>query len=192
MNPHRGQSAAALLASISEEKLTALLVENADEPHAAAFAQAIAAQRRHAPLRTTTALANVLRSALTKLGTRASADAETSIRRVFQALRIAINDEFGALDTFLRHLPLCLSPVARGNPHLHSGEDRRVKHAFKSGLAEGSYSSIATEVLRPSPPSSTQIPAPRVPSSAGGADKPPHVVGAWEERWLNGNSCCMC
>jgi 16S rRNA (cytosine1402-N4)-methyltransferase len=150
MNPHRGQSAAALLASISEEKLTALLVENADEPHAATFAQAIAAQRRHAPLRTTTALANVLRSVLTKLGTRASADAETSIRRVFQALRIAVNDEFGALDTFLRHLPTCLKPGGRvAILTFHSGEDRRVKHAFKSGLADGSYSAIAQEVLRP-------------------------------------------
>jgi 16S rRNA (cytosine1402-N4)-methyltransferase len=62
-----------------------------------------------------------------------------------------VNDEFSALDTFLRHLPQCLRPGGRvAILTFHSGEDRRVKHAFKAGLEEGAYSEIARDVLRPS------------------------------------------
>src|SRR5204863_3172208 len=75
---------------------------------------------------------------------------EDSVRRVFQALRIAVNDEFGALDALLRHLPLCLKPGGRAAIlTFHSGEDRRVKKAFQAGERDGVYASIAHEVLRP-------------------------------------------
>ena len=77
---------------------------------------------------------------------------DDAVRRVFQALRIAVNDEFAALDALLRHLPSCLNPggvVAILT--FHSGEDRRVKQAFKSGLRDGTYDAIADDVLRPSP-----------------------------------------
>jgi len=71
---------------------------------------------------------------------------------VFQALRIAVNDEFSALDTFLRNLPACLNPGGRvAILTFHSGEDRRVKKAFEAGLAAGLYADIAREVIRPSP-----------------------------------------
>jgi 16S rRNA (cytosine1402-N4)-methyltransferase len=69
---------------------------------------------------------------------------------VFQALRIAVNDEFSALETFLRHLPACLKPGGRAAIlTFHSGEDRRVKTAFAAGFREGFYSDIAHEVIRP-------------------------------------------
>ena len=74
------------------------------------------------------------------------------MRRVFQALRIAVNDEFGALDTFLRHLPNCLKPGGRvAVLTFHSGEDRRVKRAFKNGWQDGTYAAISAEVIRASP-----------------------------------------
>jgi 16S rRNA (cytosine1402-N4)-methyltransferase len=77
---------------------------------------------------------------------------EDTARRVFQALRIAINDEFGALDTFLRQLPLCLNSGGRvAVLTFHSGEDRRVKHAFRAGLRQGVYSAVAEEVIRAQP-----------------------------------------
>ena len=61
-----------------------------------------------------------------------------------------MNDEFGALDALLRHLPGCLSPGGRvAILTFHSGEDRRVKKAFEAGLREGVYSAIAEEVIRP-------------------------------------------
>ena len=69
---------------------------------------------------------------------------------MFQALRIAVNDELSALDTFLRHLPQCLAPGGRvAILTFHSGEDRRVKRAFRAGLHDGSYDQIADEVIRP-------------------------------------------
>ena len=149
MNPARGQSAAALLASLAEVKLEKLLLENADEPHAAPLARAIAQSR--APIATTTALATLIRQTLAALPRPPrSDDAELSVRRVFQALRIAVNDEFAALDTFLRHLPQCLKPGGRvAILTFHSGEDRRVKHAFKAGEGDGLYAAIAHDVLRP-------------------------------------------
>jgi 16S rRNA (cytosine1402-N4)-methyltransferase len=64
--------------------------------------------------------------------------------------RIAVNDEFSALETFLRHLPACLNPSGRAAVlTFHSGEDRRVKKAFAAGCREGLYAEIAQEVIRP-------------------------------------------
>ena len=68
---------------------------------------------------------------------------------VFQALRIAVNDEFSALETFLRNLPGCLKPGGRAAIlTFHSGEDRRVKKSFDANFRSGVYSEISGEVLR--------------------------------------------
>jgi 16S rRNA (cytosine1402-N4)-methyltransferase len=73
------------------------------------------------------------------------------IRRTFQALRIAVNDEFGALEMLLRVLPNCLKPAGRAAIlTFHSGEDRRVKKAFAEGVRTGIYTSTNDEVLRAS------------------------------------------
>jgi 16S rRNA (cytosine1402-N4)-methyltransferase len=138
MNPRRGLTAGALLTTLDELALAALLLENADEPEADRLAQAILQQ----PVSTTTQLAAAVR--------RAGGD-DDSIRRVFQALRIAVNDEFGALQAFLRSLPFCLKAGGRvAILTFHSGEDRRVKQSFLSGERNGVYSEIANEVRRPS------------------------------------------
>jgi 16S rRNA (cytosine1402-N4)-methyltransferase len=79
-------------------------------------------------------------------------DADQSVRRVFQALRIEVNEEFAALDALLRTLPGCLRPGGRAAfLTFHSGEDRRVKHAFSQGERGGLYSAVAPEVIRASP-----------------------------------------
>ena len=73
------------------------------------------------------------------------------LQRVFQALRIAVNDEFTVLDQFLGLLPRCLKPGGRvAILTFHSGEDRRVKKAFLAGLRDGLYRDIAPEPIRPS------------------------------------------
>lgn len=143
MNPQRGQPASVFLEKISADELALLLAENADEPHAEAIAPALAGMA----FTITTSLAAAIRHALPRLS---KDDSDLSVRRVFQALRIAVNDEFSALDTFLRNLPACLKPGGRAAIlTFHSGEDRRVKKSFEAGLRDGSYSEIAPEVIRP-------------------------------------------
>ena len=67
-------------------------------------------------------------------------------------MRIAVNDEFSALDSFLRRLPECLAAGGRAAVlTFHSGEDRRVKKAFEAGHRERLYAAIADEVVRPGP-----------------------------------------
>ena len=150
MNPQHGQSAASLLSKLDESKLAKLLVENADEPRAKRLARAIVQAQSHEPIQTTLALSDVIRAALASTDCSAD-DTSLTIRRVFQTLRIAVNDELGALDTLLRQIPQCLGSGGRvAILTFHSGEDRRVKHAFKSGLNAGVYASIADEVMRPS------------------------------------------
>jgi len=145
MNPQRGQPASALLAKISPGALARLLVEHADEPHAGALGAGLAGKK----FATTKSLAAAIRALLPRLNKE---DCDLSIRRVFQAVRIAVNDEFSALDTFLRILPGCLNPGGRvAILTFHSGEDRRVKKSFEAGFRDGIFSDIAREVLRPSP-----------------------------------------
>ncbi len=152
MNPARGESAAALLARLDRTELATLLEENADEPRAAQIATAIAFAQSREPLTTTQGLAGVVQALISRLPQRTDEHADDAVRRVFQALRIAVNDEFGALDMLLRHLPFCLKPGGRAAIlTFHSGEDRRVKLAFKQGLRDGLYSSIADDVVRASP-----------------------------------------
>jgi 16S rRNA (cytosine1402-N4)-methyltransferase len=146
MNPLRGEPAAQLIARASEEDLALLLNENADEPYAALVAQLLKQQ----PLETTHAVDRALRAGLHSAFPRlTSAEVKMSVRRTFQALRIAVNDEFSALDALLRSLPQCLAPGGRvAILTFHSGEDRRVKKAFRAGLRAGLFSEVADEVIR--------------------------------------------
>jgi 16S rRNA (cytosine1402-N4)-methyltransferase len=150
MNPQKGQSAAQLLASISKEQLADLLHENADELHAAQIAQRIHTHQRQTPLKTTRSLAQVVREALpSRLSPE---DVDATVRRVFQAVRIAVNEEFGALDSLLRAIPNSLKSGGRvAMLTFHSGEDRRVKRAFQEGNRAGIYREISSDVLRASP-----------------------------------------
>ena len=143
MNPQRGRSALELLRKSSAENLVKLFGENADEPHAQVLATALAG----GTFSTTSILTKTVCTALAGLRPE---EIDLSVRRVFQALRIAVNDEFSALDAFLRNLPACLAPGGRvAVLTFHSGEDRRVKHAFEAGFRDGVYSEITREVTRP-------------------------------------------
>jgi 16S rRNA (cytosine1402-N4)-methyltransferase len=145
MNPQRCQPASSLLQRIKSDALAEMLVENSDEPHAATLAPLLAGKF----FTTTRALATAIRAALPRLN---KDDSDLTVRRVFQALRIAVNDEFSALENFLRNLPSCLNPGGRvAILTFHSGEDRRVKKAFESGFRDGVYSEISRAVIRPAP-----------------------------------------
>lgn len=145
MNPQRGQPVSMWLRKISAAKLAGMLAEYADEPHAPVLAAALAGQR----LEDTAALADAVRAALPGAGEEEQA---LSVRRVFQAVRIAVNEEFTALEMLLRHLPGCLNPGGRvAILSFHSGEDRRVKKAFQAGFRDGAYEAIAEDIIRPAP-----------------------------------------
>ena len=142
MDPRRGPTAAEWLANTRPETLARALAENADEPRANVLAAVLAGH----DFPTTRALVAAVSNAVP------APVREDTVRRVFQALRIAVNDEFGALDTLLRTLPGCLAPGGRvAILSFHSGEDRRVKTAFKEGLRTGVYAAVAEEVIRPGP-----------------------------------------
>lgn len=150
MNPLRGFTAAELLSRLEPDGLSRLLAEHADEPMAVELAHVILEAHALRPLSTTTGLAEVVRTAVNR-ASRTPDAAEDAVRRVFQSLRIAVNDEFRALDACLRQLPGCLKPGGRvAVLTFHSGEDRRVKSAFKQGLNTGLYASISQEVVRAS------------------------------------------
>lgn len=144
MNPGRGVSAADWLARVSPEKLAQALHENSDEPRAESLAEALAGKR----FEMTVDLADAVRAAV-------RADDETvdlTVRRVFQAVRIAVNEEFVALDSFLRVLPACLKSSGRvAVLTFHSGEDRRVKKAFQAALRDGVFSEISDGVITAGP-----------------------------------------
>jgi 16S rRNA (cytosine1402-N4)-methyltransferase len=143
MNPARGATASQWLEKVSPQKLAAVLTDHADEPRAAEIAPALAGRS----FALTTDLAAAIRAALRQ---QPAEESEQSVRRVFQAIRIAVNEEFSALDAFLRVLPSCLNLGGRvAILTFHSGEDRRVKHAFRVAHQTGLYSEIARDVIRP-------------------------------------------
>ena len=90
------------------------------------MAKRIVERRKTKPFETTAELADVVRSCVPRSG---NIDPAT---RVFQALRIAVNDELGVLERLLTVLPVVLKPGGRaGIISFHSLEDRRVKQAFR-------------------------------------------------------------
>lgn len=150
LNPSKGRSAADWLAATSRDQLIEVLRENSDEKHADLIADAIS---ENLPIKTTRQLADTIKNALRSLP-RAIREREgdAPIRRAFQALRIAVNDEFAVLDHLLRVLPQCLKPGGRvAILTFHSGEDRRVKRSFQEAHRAGLYTTIADEPLRPTP-----------------------------------------
>ncbi|MEI8140310.1 MAG: 16S rRNA (cytosine(1402)-N(4))-methyltransferase RsmH [bacterium] len=150
LNPGRGQPASTVLKSITQEELTQILISNADEPHADEIAEVMFANRLK--IDSTSQLVDLVTQALRRLPEQTRREeTKKSLQRTFQALRIAVNDEFAVLDQFLSLLPVCLSTGARvAILTFHSGEDRRVKKSFQEGFRSGIYSEIAVEPIRPS------------------------------------------
>ena len=153
LDPHHGISASELLQQVTRPALRDLLVDNADEPHAVALAAALQGQY----IQSTTELAERVRRALQSVWPKGLPQGEReletkkTLQRTFQALRIAVNDEFGALDTFLAALPGLLKAQGRvAILSFHSGEDRRVKKAFQSAERSGLYARVAADFIRPS------------------------------------------
>jgi 16S rRNA (cytosine1402-N4)-methyltransferase len=149
-------TAADLVNGADEADLARMLWELGGEPGARRVARAIAADRRHAPFRTTRQLAELVARVLPR-GGRASHPAT----RTFLALRRAVNDEAGVLERGLRAVWQLLKPGGRlALITFHSAEDRQVKE-FGRALA------LAYSVAGP-----VDVPELRIP-------RPPQL------RWVN-------
>jgi 16S rRNA (cytosine1402-N4)-methyltransferase len=122
--------AAELLNTIDEIDLSALLRAYADEPRAARLAREIVRRRERRPFVTADDLVDAIRAVL---GPRSGAP---DFARVFQAVRIAVNDELAGLE---RALPSLRDRLTPGGVLViisyHSGEDRLVKNAFRDWSA---------------------------------------------------------
>jgi 16S rRNA (cytosine1402-N4)-methyltransferase len=119
-------TAADLVNTAPVEELEQILREYGEEPQARRMAQAIVRARVKQPIMTTLQLADVISAACPKFSKRHPATL------AFQALRIAVNDELGALRDFLGEAPKWLKPGGRiAVITFHSLEDRIVKQAFQ-------------------------------------------------------------
>ncbi len=153
LNPTAGVSAAERLKELSKEELIGMLVENADEPYAEEIAaEVLRTYKRGENIETTFAFRDVIKRALQVVPQKEREETiKKSCARCFQALRIDVNSEFEVLYQFLDNLPSILKPGGRvAILTFHSGEDRLVKKAFKEGLREGLYETVAADVIRPS------------------------------------------
>lgn len=121
-----GPDAADLLNSTDEQELARILRDYADEPKARRVARELARRRQNAPYKTSDDLVRAIRGAL---GARSGPG---DFARIFQGLRIAVNDELGSLE---RALPVLRERLEPGGVlaviAYHSGEDRIVKHAMR-------------------------------------------------------------
>jgi len=124
-----GESAAELLAQASAAELEQIFRDYGEEPHAAKIARAIVAMRASAPITTAEELAALVEQSVPKrYGPPLRIHPAT---RVFQALRIAVNDELTALSTALAAAIAALRVGGRVVVlTYHSLEDRIVKQAF--------------------------------------------------------------
>ena len=127
----RGMPASELLATLDAAELTALFRKYGEEPFAGRIARAIVEARRVAPLRTAEELAELIeRVAPARAPGRRRVHPAT---RVFQALRIAVNEELEALEAGLAAALNLLRPGGRLVVlSYHSLEDRIVKRFFQA------------------------------------------------------------
>jgi len=134
------ETVASLVNHLPEAELARIVFEYGEEPYARRIARAIVRRR---PLATTGDLVAAVRSAVPRAAWPKRLHVAT---RTFQALRVALNDELGALRQALDEAPELLAQGGRlGVISFHSGEDRIVKRTFRA-LAPAGFA-----VLEPSP-----------------------------------------
>src|SRR5882724_54405 len=131
MDPRTELTAATIVNEYSAEELTRLFRELGEEPAARRIASLIVKMRKRFPFRETLPLAHAIEKVVGRHGRRHPAT------QVFQALRMEVNDELGALEEGLRVLTARLQPSARiAVIAFHSLEDRIVKNFFRNHSRE--------------------------------------------------------
>ncbi len=128
MDHSEALTAAAVVNTWSYEELKRILYEYGEERYAPQIASAICKRREQAPVRTTLELVDIIRSAMPPAALR---EKQHPAKRSFQAIRIAVNDELGAVSQVMRDAIPCLNPGGRlAVITFHSLEDRIVKNAM--------------------------------------------------------------
>lgn len=164
LNQEKGISAAQRLESISQDELAGMFYENSDEPYSDELAKSITDYiRKDGHVDTTTKLRRIIAETLSFLPEKERKDTiKKTCQRVFQALRIDVNNEFEVLYEFMEKLPNALKPGGRAAIlTFHSGEDKLVKKALKAGYKAGIYSEYSKDVVRPSSQECVQNPRAR-------------------------------
>jgi 16S rRNA (cytosine1402-N4)-methyltransferase len=148
----QGQTAADVLNTWSEDDLVRIFYEYGEERYSRKIARAIIERRVEAPLQTTTDLLDIIRQEVPQAVIRKSKKHEGT--RVFQALRIAVNDEFGNICAFI---PKAIDALKKGGRlciiSFHSKEDRIVKRLLKEyATSEYEYKNLPNErVIKQAP-----------------------------------------
>jgi 16S rRNA (cytosine1402-N4)-methyltransferase len=146
MDRTRGRTAAAIVNQIPQRELESALLEFGDETDAPMIAELVVKRRKIQPITTTQELMAIVCQARDFTLKRAAGAKLHPAARTFQALRILVNRELANLDRLLAVIPDCVRPGGvAGLISFHSGEDRRVKSAFRDGSREGIYSEISYE-----------------------------------------------
>ncbi len=143
-----GITAKDIIADWDEEEIAKIIREYGEERFSGRIARVIVEHRDKKEIQTARELADIIASAVPGFYRRGRINPAT---RTFQALRIAVNDELGALTVALSSALELLSPGGRvAVISFHSLEDRIVKHAFHNAEKEGKGKRITKKPIIPS------------------------------------------
>lgn len=149
MDPSRGQTAADVVNTYSVPALTRVLKEYGEERFARRIAQAVERERAIAPLTSSVRLAELVRDAVPAATRRTGGH---PAKRTFQALRIEVNDELGALE---RALPAAITALRLEGRLVvlayQSLEDRIVKRTFVAGATSSAPPDLPIVPIEASP-----------------------------------------
>lgn len=157
LDPSKGLTAADLVNRAPEGELTRMIGDLGEEKQAAKISRKIVQERRQTPIQTTSQLAEIVKKAVPWNPEHVRIHPAT---RTFQAIRIAVNDELGALDALLAGIGSAIGSAGGAGSWLakgarvalisfHSLEDRRVKEAF-AGLVKGGKATDEYGLIRAS------------------------------------------
>jgi 16S rRNA (cytosine1402-N4)-methyltransferase len=162
MDPTRGKPASELVNTMGERELAEALRTLGDEDDADRIAELVVRRRKSRPIETTEDLTAIVCEARDFTLQRAAGAKLHPAARTFQALRILVNRETANLERLLAVLPDCLAPGGVAAViSFHSGEDRRVKQAFREGLRAGVYDRGSPDVIIADPKEQVENPRSR-------------------------------